>query len=80
MLGLETANATAWEDFKDMIKEEYCHRDDIHKLEDEWLGQRLRPTPSCPTTMLLFVQTCLDLCIEESNCTSRVWLQKSEAM
>ncbi|XP_021996257.1 uncharacterized protein LOC110893459 [Helianthus annuus] len=24
MLGLETANATAWEDFKNCIKEEYC--------------------------------------------------------
>ncbi|KAJ0435005.1 putative transcription factor interactor and regulator CCHC(Zn) family [Helianthus annuus] len=36
MFGLETANATAWEDFKDMIKEEYCHRDDIHKLENEY--------------------------------------------
>ncbi|KAJ0833047.1 putative nucleotidyltransferase, Ribonuclease H [Helianthus annuus] len=36
MFGLETANATAWEDFKDMIKDEYCHRDDIHKLENEY--------------------------------------------
>ncbi|KAJ0726523.1 hypothetical protein HanPI659440_Chr12g0471301 [Helianthus annuus] len=36
MLGLETANATTWEDFKNMIKEEYCHRDDIHKLENEY--------------------------------------------
>uniref|UniRef100_A0A251VE32 Uncharacterized protein n=1 Tax=Helianthus annuus TaxID=4232 RepID=A0A251VE32_HELAN len=76
MFGLETANATAWEDFKDMIKDEYCHRDDIHKLENDtmnsrWLGQRLRPTPSCPTTTLLFVQTCPDPCIEGSNCTSR---------
>ncbi|KAJ0548050.1 putative transcription factor interactor and regulator CCHC(Zn) family [Helianthus annuus] len=41
MLGLETANATAWEDFKDMIKEEYCHRDDIHKLEDEYYGLKM---------------------------------------
>ncbi|KAJ0676014.1 hypothetical protein HanLR1_Chr12g0457791 [Helianthus annuus] len=41
MLGSETANATAWEDFKDMIKEEYCHRDDIHKLEDEYYGLKM---------------------------------------
>ncbi|MFS7910815.1 putative retrotransposon gag domain-containing protein [Helianthus anomalus] len=41
MLGLETANATTWEDFKDMIKEEYCHRDDIHKLENEYFELKM---------------------------------------
>ncbi|MFS7975246.1 putative retrotransposon gag domain-containing protein [Helianthus anomalus] len=41
MLGLETANATAWEYFKDMIKEEYCHRDDIHKLENEYFELKM---------------------------------------
>ncbi|KAI3797453.1 hypothetical protein L1987_32710 [Smallanthus sonchifolius] len=35
MLGLDTANATPWEDFKNMMKEEYCPRDEIQKLEGE---------------------------------------------
>ncbi|KAJ0898041.1 putative retrotransposon gag domain-containing protein [Helianthus annuus] len=41
MFGLETANATAWEDFKDMIKEECCHRDDIHKLKNEYFELKM---------------------------------------
>ncbi|KAJ0801822.1 putative HIV-1 retropepsin transcription factor interactor and regulator CCHC(Zn) family [Helianthus annuus] len=28
-------NATPWNDFKELIKREYCTREDIHKLEDE---------------------------------------------
>ncbi|KAJ0770963.1 putative nucleotidyltransferase, Ribonuclease H [Helianthus annuus] len=35
ILGLATANATPWNDFKELIKREYCTREDIHKLEDE---------------------------------------------
>ncbi|KAM0047415.1 putative transcription factor interactor and regulator CCHC(Zn) family [Helianthus debilis subsp. tardiflorus] len=35
ILGLAAANATPWEDFKELIKREYCTRDDIHKLEVE---------------------------------------------
>ena len=35
-LGLEMANATTWNDFKDMLREEYCHRDDVQKLETEY--------------------------------------------
>ncbi|KAJ0592014.1 putative transcription factor interactor and regulator CCHC(Zn) family [Helianthus annuus] len=35
ILGLAAANATPWEDFKELIKREYCTRDDIHKLENE---------------------------------------------
>ncbi|KAJ0724782.1 putative retrotransposon gag domain-containing protein [Helianthus annuus] len=38
MLGLAAANATPWNDFKDLIKEEYCSRDDIHKLEVEFFN------------------------------------------
>ncbi|KAF5798034.1 putative transcription factor interactor and regulator CCHC(Zn) family [Helianthus annuus] len=33
--GLAAANATPWNDFKELIKREYCTREDIHKLEDE---------------------------------------------
>ncbi|XP_035837216.1 uncharacterized protein LOC118485079 [Helianthus annuus] len=36
MLGLVDANATPWNDFKNLIKEEYYHRDGIHKLETEY--------------------------------------------
>ncbi|KAJ0681341.1 putative nucleotidyltransferase, Ribonuclease H [Helianthus annuus] len=35
ILGLAAANATLWNDFKELIKREYCTREDIHKLEDE---------------------------------------------
>ncbi|KAM0052176.1 putative retrotransposon gag domain-containing protein [Helianthus debilis subsp. tardiflorus] len=35
ILGLAAANATPWNDFKEIIKREYCTRDDIHKLEVE---------------------------------------------
>ncbi|KAF5781372.1 putative nucleotidyltransferase, Ribonuclease H [Helianthus annuus] len=35
ILGLAAANATPWSDFKELIKREYCTRDDIHKLEVE---------------------------------------------
>ncbi|KAJ0550384.1 putative nucleotidyltransferase, Ribonuclease H [Helianthus annuus] len=35
ILGLAAANATPWEDFKELIKREYCTGDDIHKLENE---------------------------------------------
>jgi len=33
MLGVDIANATPWEDFKNLMKEEYCPRDEIQKLE-----------------------------------------------
>ncbi|KAJ0607231.1 putative nucleotidyltransferase, Ribonuclease H [Helianthus annuus] len=36
ILGLATANATPWNEFKELIKREYCTRDDIHKLENEF--------------------------------------------
>ncbi|KAJ0668742.1 putative nucleotidyltransferase, Hydrolase [Helianthus annuus] len=36
ILGLAAANATPWNNFKELIKREYCTRDDIHKLEDEF--------------------------------------------
>ncbi|MFS7993791.1 putative retrotransposon gag domain-containing protein [Helianthus anomalus] len=35
ILGLAAANATPWNDFKELIKREYCTCDDIHKLEVE---------------------------------------------
>ncbi|KAJ0460819.1 putative retrotransposon gag domain-containing protein [Helianthus annuus] len=41
MLGLAAANATPWNEFKDLIKEEYCHRDDIHKLEVEFYNLKM---------------------------------------
>ncbi|KAM0070968.1 putative retrotransposon gag domain-containing protein [Helianthus debilis subsp. tardiflorus] len=41
MLGLAASNATPWNDFKDLIKEEYCHRDDIHKLEVEFYNLKM---------------------------------------
>ncbi|KAJ0766176.1 putative transcription factor interactor and regulator CCHC(Zn) family [Helianthus annuus] len=41
MLGLVAANATPWNDFKELIKEEYCNRDDIHKLEVEFYNLKM---------------------------------------
>ena len=36
LLGIEAANATTWDDFKELIREEYCPRDEIQKLENEY--------------------------------------------
>ncbi|KAI3811204.1 hypothetical protein L1987_20923 [Smallanthus sonchifolius] len=36
MLGLAMANAPSWEEFKTMMKEEYCPWDEIQKLEGEF--------------------------------------------
>ncbi|KAI3827998.1 hypothetical protein L1987_02087 [Smallanthus sonchifolius] len=41
MLGLDMANALPWEDFKNMIKEEYCPRDEIQKLEGEFWNLKM---------------------------------------
>ncbi|KAJ0956109.1 putative nucleotidyltransferase, Ribonuclease H [Helianthus annuus] len=36
LLGIEAANATTWDDFKELMREEYCPRDEIAKLENEY--------------------------------------------
>ena len=36
MLGVDVANATPWNDFKELSREEYCPRDEIQKLETEY--------------------------------------------
>ncbi|KAJ0852194.1 putative nucleotidyltransferase, Ribonuclease H [Helianthus annuus] len=41
ILGLAAANATPWNDFKELIKREYCTRDDIHKLEVEFFHLKM---------------------------------------
>ena len=41
MLGMAAANATPWNEFKDLIKEEFCSREDIHKLEVEFLNLQM---------------------------------------
>ncbi|KAJ0915996.1 putative transcription factor interactor and regulator CCHC(Zn) family [Helianthus annuus] len=41
LLGLAAANATPWNDFKELIKREYCTRDDIHKLEVEFFHLKM---------------------------------------
>ncbi|KAJ0532171.1 putative transcription factor interactor and regulator CCHC(Zn) family [Helianthus annuus] len=41
LLGLAAANATPWNDFKELIKREYCMRDDIHKLEVEFFHLKM---------------------------------------
>ncbi|MFS7937860.1 putative retrotransposon gag domain-containing protein [Helianthus anomalus] len=41
MLGLAAANVTPWNEFKDLIKEEFCSREDIHKLEVEFLNLQM---------------------------------------
>ncbi|MFS7902858.1 putative retrotransposon gag domain-containing protein [Helianthus anomalus] len=41
LLGLVAANATPWNGFKELIKEEYCSRDDIHKLEVEFFNLKM---------------------------------------
>ncbi|MFS8007032.1 putative retrotransposon gag domain-containing protein [Helianthus anomalus] len=41
MLGLAAANATSWNEFKELIKREYYSRDDIHKLEVEFFNLKM---------------------------------------
>ncbi|KAI3776126.1 hypothetical protein L1987_45889 [Smallanthus sonchifolius] len=35
-LGLDVANAIPWEEFKEILREEYCPRTELHKLEQEF--------------------------------------------
>ena len=53
ILGVDMANATTWEEFKDLMKEEYCSRDEIQKLETGYfnlkmVGLKLRSIPPDP--------------------------------
>ncbi|KAJ0848855.1 putative transcription factor interactor and regulator CCHC(Zn) family [Helianthus annuus] len=41
MLGIEMAYATTWEDFKELMREEYCPRDEIQKLENEYYNLKM---------------------------------------
>ncbi|KAJ0616565.1 putative transcription factor interactor and regulator CCHC(Zn) family [Helianthus annuus] len=41
LLGIEAANATTWDNFKEMIREEYCPRDEIQKLENEYYDLKM---------------------------------------
>ena len=41
LLGLAVANSIPWNDFKELIKEEYCGRDNIHKLEVEFFNLKM---------------------------------------
>ncbi|XP_035835692.1 uncharacterized protein LOC118483974 [Helianthus annuus] len=42
MLGIEMANATTWDDFKELMREEYCPRDEIQKLENEYYNLKMQ--------------------------------------
>ena len=35
-LGLNAANALTWEQLKDMMREEYCPRSELQKLDEEF--------------------------------------------
>ncbi|KAJ0570677.1 putative nucleotidyltransferase, Ribonuclease H [Helianthus annuus] len=41
LLGIEAANATTWDDFKELIREEYCPRDEVQKLENEYYDLKM---------------------------------------
>ncbi|KAI3774094.1 hypothetical protein L1987_48637 [Smallanthus sonchifolius] len=41
MLGLAMENGLPWEEFKEMMKEEYCPRDEIQKLEGEFWNLKM---------------------------------------
>ena len=36
------ANAITWEDLKTMLMKEYCPRGEIQKLEEEFLGLKMK--------------------------------------
>ncbi|KAI3827079.1 hypothetical protein L1987_01143 [Smallanthus sonchifolius] len=41
MLGRDMVNALPWEEFKTMLREEYCPRDEVHKLEGEFWNLKM---------------------------------------
>ena len=41
MLGIYMANAITWDDFKELRREEYCPRDEIQKLENEYYNLKM---------------------------------------
>ncbi|KAI3796913.1 hypothetical protein L1987_39600 [Smallanthus sonchifolius] len=41
MLTLEMANALPWDEFKTMLREEYCPRDEVQKLEGEFWNLKM---------------------------------------
>ncbi|KAJ0887184.1 putative retrotransposon gag domain-containing protein [Helianthus annuus] len=41
LLGIEAANATTWDDFKELMREEYCPHDEIQKLENEYYDLKM---------------------------------------
>ncbi|KAI3802549.1 hypothetical protein L1987_30685 [Smallanthus sonchifolius] len=41
MLTLEMANALPWDEFKTMLREEYCPRDEVRKLEGEFWNLKM---------------------------------------
>ncbi|XP_076881701.1 uncharacterized protein LOC143529902 [Bidens hawaiensis] len=41
ILGLDLANAMNWEEFKNMMREEYCPREEIAKLESEFWALKM---------------------------------------
>ncbi|KAM0061203.1 putative transcription factor interactor and regulator CCHC(Zn) family [Helianthus debilis subsp. tardiflorus] len=40
-LGIEMVNATTWDDFKELMREEYCPRDEVQKLENEYYNLKM---------------------------------------
>ncbi|XP_021985184.1 uncharacterized protein LOC110881132 [Helianthus annuus] len=46
MLGIEMANATTRDDFKELMREEYCPRDEIQKLENEYYNLKMAGSES----------------------------------
>ena len=41
MLGLEGANNMAWEEFKNVLFEEYCPRNELQKLKSELWNHKM---------------------------------------
>ena len=41
MLGLDVANATPWDDFKELMREEYCPWEEIQKLETKYYNFKM---------------------------------------
>ncbi|KAJ0541532.1 putative nucleotidyltransferase, Hydrolase [Helianthus annuus] len=65
ILGLAAANATPWNDFKELIKREYCMRDDIHRLEVElyhlkMTGSEIEAYTKRPNELAILCPTMVD--------------------
>nr|GEW97573.1 putative reverse transcriptase domain-containing protein [Tanacetum cinerariifolium] len=68
-LGLEVANEKSWGDMKKMMMEEFCHDEEVQRLEDELRSLKLRDTNIAAYTQRFneLVLLCLEAVLTEKK-------------